>query len=187
MYNMYNADSALMNDSVARPVNYDKQEMNGKRTTLQAKPRFSHFMVHKTAKNNRCGGGNQPQCLNVGWLYLLFEFKGIFKTTYRIWQPKQVQLWHTSTNQRPPGFTDSQSAVEGAGSRAVARVCPCALYQTSANQTSSVNFSASSYAAARPEVPPTDFCHWSGGRSVTSRSFCEVLLILSLVWSRQGP
>lgn len=46
-----------MNDSVARPVNYDKQEMNGKRTTLQAKPRFSHFMVHKTAENNRWGGG----------------------------------------------------------------------------------------------------------------------------------
>lgn len=47
-----------MNDSVARPVNYDKQEMNGKRTTLQAKPRFSHFMVHKTAENNRWGGGS---------------------------------------------------------------------------------------------------------------------------------
>lgn len=39
----------------------------------------------------------------------------------------------------------------------------------------------------QPEATPTGFCHWSEGRSVTSRSFCEALLILSLVWSRRDP
>lgn len=99
-----------MNDSVARPVNYDKQEMNGKRTTLQAKPRFSHFMVHKTAENNRRVGGNQPRSLNVGLLYLLFEFKGIFKTTYRIWQPKQHPEFNCDTLQPIRGLLSSRTA-----------------------------------------------------------------------------
>lgn len=37
------------------------------------------------------------------------------------------------------------------------------------------------------EAPPMDFYHWSEDQSITSRSFCEALLILSLVWSRQDP
>lgn len=43
------------------------------------------------------------------------------------------------------------------------------------------------HSAVQQEAPPTGFCYWSEGRSVTSRSFCEALLILSLVWSRQDP